>query len=150
MYIVHRCVSLKTIHNKVIHSYISKNPPNYRQINQTYSVNIYLWTSFLKNHMYIVHRCDSLLTLFPEKIHRRISYRPSRLGPTLYLKNEKNKTFKLAIKIEGVGWCGSVALSDPLKIVEHKSIRMHHLASLLSTFSLQVKKSYQIPQWCML
>ena len=42
------------------------------------------------------------------------------------------------MKIEG----GSVALSDPLKLVEHKRVRMHHLASLLSKFALQVKISY--------
>ena len=42
----------------------------------------------------------------------------------------------------------SLALSDPLKVVEHKSVRMHHLASLFSNFSLQVKISYQSVSYC--
>ena len=43
----------------------------------------------------------------------------------------------------------SVALSDPLQVVEHNSIRMHHLAaSLLSKNSLQVKISYQSVSYC--
>ena len=74
-------------------------------------------------------------------IHRRSTYSPYRPGPTLHLKNEKSEQSKFAIQIEG-GW-GSVALSDPLKVVQHKSVRMHHLASLLSNLSLQVKISYQ-------
>ena len=43
-------------------------------------------------------------------------------------------------KNEGVG-----ALLNPLKVVEHKS---HHLASLLSHFSLQVKISYKNVSYC--
>ena len=61
------------------------------------------------------------------------------VSPDLHFisKYEKNKTLKVAIKMKGGG--GSVELSDPLKVVEHKSVRMHHLASLLSKFLFKSK-----------
>ena len=46
------------------------------------------------------------------------------------------------------GGGGSVTLSDPLKVVEERSVRIHHLASLLSQISLQVKISYQRVSYC--